>query len=249
MDNMKNSFWDAVKAAIIAIALLASVFVLSNAFIGRNKESEVISVTGLGTKSFTADLIVLSGSFKRVDMSLKNAYAQLNGDQALIIDFLKTKNISESEYVFSAINIEKEYDMVVDKNGNQKSTFKGYALQQTVTIESSDVDKVENVSREITEVIDKGVEFYSQEPQYYFTKLAELKMELIENATIDARERAEKIAEMAGARLGRLKYSNMGVFQIIARNSSEDYSWDGAFNTTSKHKTATVTARLQFGIK
>ena len=94
-----------------------------------------------------------------------------------------------------------------------------------------------------------GVEFYSSKPQYYYTKLTELKKELIEHATENAKTRAETIASKSGFKLGRLKNANMGVFQIIARNSNEDYSWAGAFNTTSKQKTATITMKLQFGIQ
>jgi hypothetical protein len=118
-----------------------------------------------------------------------------------------------------------------------------------VTVESDEVAKVEDISRGITGLINRGLELYSESPQYYYTKLSELKMELIERATEDAKERAQIIANRSGAKLGKLKNASMGVFQIIAQNSNEDYSWDGAFNTTSKQKTATITMRLQFGIR
>jgi hypothetical protein len=57
------------------------------------------------------------------------------------------------------------------------------------------------------------------------------------------------IAKNAHAKLGDLRKASMGVFQIIAQNSSEDYSWGGSFNTYSKHKTATITTRLEYNIK
>jgi hypothetical protein len=72
---------------------------------------------------------------------------------------------------------------------------------------------------------------------------------MIAEATKGARLRAEKIAENSGANLGNLQNAKMGIFQIIAQNSSEEYSWGGAFNTSSKRKTATITMKLTFGIR
>jgi hypothetical protein len=124
--------------------------------------------------------------------------------------------------------------------------FSGYKLLQYVQIESGEVDRVEGISRQVTELINSGIEFYSTEPQYYYTKLAELKVEMIAAATKDAANRAKKIADNAGAGVGRLKKADMGVFQIVAQNSSEDYSWGGSFNTASKRKTATITVKLEY---
>jgi hypothetical protein len=119
-----------------------------------------------------------------------------------------------------------------------------------VTIESKDVQKVENLSRQITELINNGVEFSSRAPAYYYTKLSDLKIQMIADATKDARKRAEEIAMNAGGKLGKLKKANLGVFQITAQNSSdEDYSWGGTFNTSSKNKTANITIRLEYEIK
>ena len=77
-------------------------------------------------------------------------------------------------------------------------------------------------------------------------KLAELKIEMIAEATKDAHNRAKSIAENANSGLGDLKKSDLGVFQIIAQNSSEDYSWGGSFNTAAKKKTANVTVKLVY---
>ena len=108
--------------------------------------------------------------------------------------------------------------------------------------------KIEQVSREITELLNKGVQFNSSPPRYYYTKLADLKIEMISKATEDARIRAEKIAENAGGTLGDLLSARMGVFQITGQNSGEDYSWGGAYNTSSKNKTASITMRLEYKV-
>ena len=122
-------------------------------------------------------------------------------------------------------------------------------MSQEVQIESPDVDKIDHVSRQITELIDTGIELRSEKPEYYYTKLAELKIKMIASATRDALLRATTIAQNAGCKLGRLRNASMGVFQITAQNSSEDFSWGGAYNTSSMMKTASITMRMQYEIK
>jgi len=241
---MKNSF----SPLIIGISIILTALILSAGIKNRNKALDQIDVTGLGKKDFVSDLIVWTGSFTRKSMDLKTAYAELSEDQSRIKQYLLGKGVKEGELVVSAVEINKEFDYHYDSEGRSTSTFSGYRLTQRVTIESNDVDRIENISRQVTELINTGVEFYSEAPQYYYTRLAELKIEMIASATEDARVRAEKIAQNAGAKLGELKSARMGVFQIIAQNSSEDYSWGGSFNTFAKRKTATITMRLSFGI-
>ena len=93
-----------------------------------------------------------------------------------------------------------------------------------------------------------GIEFQSQEPRYYYTKLASLKLEMLASASKDAYNRAEQIAKNAGGGLGGLRNAQMGVFQITGQNSDEEYSYGGAYNTSSKNKKASITAKLEFAI-
>ncbi|WP_394364207.1 SIMPL domain-containing protein [Formosa algae] len=124
----------------------------------------------------------------------------------------------------------------------------GYELTQSLEIESKDVDKIEKVSREITELLNQGVQFYSQAPRYYYTKLADLKIEMISKATEDARLRAENIAKYSGGALSDLESAKMGIFQITGQNSGEDYSWGGTFNTANREKTASITMKLVYKV-
>jgi len=236
-----------LNTIFIALAIVLTAFIFSHAFKNRNKAANTISVTGLGSRDFVSDLIVWSGSFMKKNMELKVAYADLDKDRERIKEYLISKGLKEKNIVFSAIQIDKDFDNVYDNSGNiTKSVFTGYRLTQSVQVESKEVDKVENISRQVSELINSGVEFYSNKPEYYYTKLAELKIEMIAEATKDACTRAEKIAKNAGSDVGRLKNANMGVFQIVAQNSSEEYSWGGSFNTSSKRKTATITVDLQY---
>jgi len=72
---------------------------------------------------------------------------------------------------------------------------------------------------------------------------------MLAEASQDGYQRAKTIAENGEADLGRMMNCSMGVFQIVAQNSSEDYSWGGSFNTSSKKKTATITVKLQYQVK
>lgn len=239
-----------LNTLIIALAVIIAAALFSNAFINRNKKADTISVTGLGGKDFVSDLIVWSGSFSRKNLSLKDAYDALDKDRESIRNYLTSKGVKGEEIVFFAVNISKEYNDSYDNYGNRiRSEFSGYNLNQRVQVESGDVNKVENISREVSELINTGVEFYSNSPEYYYTKLAALKIEMIAEATKDAYIRAQNIAENAGSKVGDLKTASMGVFQIVAQNSSEEYSWGGSFNTASKNKTATITMRLEYNVR
>lgn len=238
------------NALIIAVAIIVAAYLFSNAFQNRNQSADTISVTGLGKKDFVSDLIVWSGSFSKKSMILKDAYASLDSDREKIKSYLFSKGIPSNEVVFSAVNFNKDFDYIYNENGSTKQQiFTGFNLTQTVTVQSKDVNKIEDISRQSSELINSGVEFYSNAPEYYYTKLAELKIKMIAEATKDARVRAQSIAENAGAGLGNLKKSDMGVFQITGQNSSEDFSYGGSFNTMSKNKTANITVKLVYQVE
>lgn len=238
-----------LSAIIFAIAICVAASMLSTAWRKTHYISETIKVTGLAEKNFVSDLIVWSGTFSRKMMTMQEAFAVLKKDADAIQNYLVGKGVPQKDIVFSAVNINKEYRNTYDKDGRTTGTFfDGYTLNQSLEIESKEVDKIEKISREVTELINSGIEFNSSEPRYYYTKLAELKLEMLASATADAKNRADRIAKNAGGGLGSLRNAAMGIFQITAQNSSEEFSYGGNFNTSSKNKTASITTKLEFGI-
>ncbi|MGF1923608.1 MAG: SIMPL domain-containing protein [Bacteroidia bacterium] len=236
--------------AIIGIAILVSAVVLGGAYTYKYKDKSRVMVTGKAEKDFVSDLIVWHGDYSRVSMDLKDSYSSLKSDELAIRSYLNKKGIKDSEVVFSAVNINKLYNPQYDNNGRLISNnFGGYSLTQTVKVESKNIEQVEKISREITELIQSGIELNSAPPSYYYTKMSELKIDLLAKASKDAKERSQSIAENAGSSLGDLKYANMGVFQITGKNSNEDFSYGGAFNTSSKNKTASITIRTEYAVK
>ncbi len=237
-----------LSAIIFAIAIMVAAFFLGNAYVKRANRPQVISVTGLGNENFTSDLIVWEGLFTTFNTNLKAAFEQLRTDKEIVDEYLVSKGIPKEQIIFNSVQTMEQRDNKYENGNYVGSIFRGYSLTQTLQIESKDVALIEQVSREITELLNKGVQFTSTPPRYYYTQLADLKIKMIAQATEDAHIRAEKIAENAGGNLGDLISAQMGVFQITGQHSDEEYSWGGAYNTSSKNKTASITMRLEYKV-
>lgn len=233
---------------IIAFAFIIGVFIFSRAWVVAKQQNQTVSVTGSAQQDFVSDLIVWNGFYSRSSYTLKETNDQLKADAEAIRKYLIKNGVKENEIKFSAVNIQKTFKTTTKADYSRTEEFSGYNLSQTVTVESKNVDRLESLSREVTQLIEDGVELSSEPPSYLYTKLADLKHVLIENATKDARQRAEKVAIHSGSKLGSLKKADLGIFQITGQNSIEDYSYGGAYNTSSKNKTISVTVKLQFGI-
>jgi hypothetical protein len=242
-------YW--IGALIFSIAIVVAAMILGGTWRKTHETKEMIKVVGLAEKEFVSDLVVWDGAFTRRMMTVQESYAALKRDAEQIRQYLISKGVAEKAITFSAVNSDKEYRNVTnDKGVIIDRVFEGYRLRQSVNVESNDVDKMETVAREVTELLNMGLEFESYAPRYYYTKLAQLKLEMLAAASTDARKRAETIAKNAGGGLGTLRNAAMGVFQITAPYSDdESYSYGGSFNTSSKNKKASITARLEFGIE
>ncbi len=237
------------NAIIFGIAIVASSIFLGKAYTDRSKADGEIRVTGLGKADFSSDLIVWEGKFGSQNIDLKKSYLSLEKNKSAVNKYLIDKGIESEQLIYSAVKTNKNYKSLYSNDGDFiGEEFISYELSQTVKIESKEVDKIEKISREITELLNKGVQFYSEAPRYYYTKLADLKIKMISMATEDARLRAEKISEFSGGKLGKLESARMGIFQITGQNSKENHSWGGTYNTTSRKKTASITMKLTYKI-
>jgi len=237
---------------LISLAIIVCTIIVCITYLNRypSNNNGHIEVKGMGQTNFDSDLIVWEGSFKKDNTSLKDAYVGIANDKLIVYEFLKTKGVDDSEIVFGPVSTNEESRTLYSDEGKViGEEFIGYVLSQQVSIESNNVEKIEKVSRQVTEVLNNGVQFYSYSPRYYFTNLADLKIDLISKATEDARLRAINIVNRSGAELGDLITAEMGILQIIGQNSDESYSWGGAFNTSSKKKTASITMDLRYVVE
>jgi len=238
-----------ISPVLFTLAIVMASAILGNAFMNRNKATGKIAVTGLGTTDFESDLIVWSGSFSSFNYEIKNAYSQLERKRKIIENYLISKGINKDEIIFTSVESQQQSKRLYNEEGDYMGDeFTGYSLSQGLEIKSENVDVVEKTSREISELLNKGVQFSSYAPRYYYTKLADLKIEMISMATENAKLRADKIAENSGAALGDLLNGKMGIFQITGQYSTESYSWGGSLNTSSREKTASITMKLTYEV-
>lgn len=242
----------AVPAIIISVSVIISCLILVCGFLlYKSTAGHSISATGSASVDFDSDLIVWRGSFSAHDDTAKQAYASIKQDASIVKKYLLGNGLSESEIVFNSVDISQRYNDTYDNNGNVVSSIPdGYDLTQGIVITSSNIDAVEKISRDISSLLDSGVEFVSNPPEYYCTTLDSVKLDLIDKATQNTRSRIDIMAKDTGASIGKLQDSTLGVFQITAKNSgTSDYSYDGWLDTSSRQKTATITVNLRYSLK
>jgi hypothetical protein len=154
--------------------------------------------------------------------------------------------------VFKPIVIEKKEASVQTKNlaGDATETSEqrtvGYRLTQTVRVESADIDRLAQL--DTTPLVEQGVLFTTEPPQFLYTKVAEEKIEMLADATKDARARAEQIAAQGGRTIANLHDAEMGVFQITPLHET-DTSGGGENDTSSLDKTITAVVTATFLLK
>ena len=238
------------NAVVIALCIVLSAIFIGRAYTYKYRVQDTIEVTGLGETDFTSDLIVWRGWITAEAGNVASGYAQIESSRKKVLDYIVSKGIPADSVVFMFVNVNKATEAVYSSDGNYMGQrFVGYDLRQEFTVESTDVEAVEAISREISSLIAQGVSMESWEPAYYYTKLDDVKMGLIETASADARMRAEKIAVNAGTKIGRVASARMGVFQITGANTNEEFSAGGSFNTSSRNKKARITMRIEYRVK
>ena len=252
-NKMKTNF---VPSLIIGIAVIITALILGSSFKNRNVKQDTISVTGLGSKDFTSDEIRWGGSFDASAMDAKDAYNLILQDKEKVKAFFQSKGFKADEFSFGGVNFSKSYRTVTSKDaeGIEKSEeiFDGYKATQSISFTARKnpdlMRKIETVMDKTAELINSGVQFEPGTPQYTYSDLASLKHNLIEAGAKDAMQRAEKIVNTADGSLGKLKDASMGVFQITAKGSTDEDSYGGNFDTSSKAKSARITVRLTYNL-
>jgi uncharacterized protein len=120
-----------------------------------------------------------------------------------------------------------------------------YRLSQTVEIQSTEVEKLSSLGTEAGELVELGVAFVPHSPEFIYTQIAETKLELLAEATADAKARAEQMAQQGGRKIKQLRSARMGVFQITPPHSTET-SWDGINDKTTVEKSVRATVNASF---
>lgn len=247
-----------VPALVLGLCLILGTFIVAQAFYNVRALANSISVTGSAERFITADMAKWTATITRTVPvgNVKEGSAQMKRDLATILDYYKEAGVSENEITIQPVAMmpvcESNQNVMYDKYGNQTCSISqttGYAFREDVVVESSDVQKIAKISREASDaLIGRGLIFSSQNVEYYYTQLKDLRLQLLAEATENARERSQKIAESTNAKIGKLQSANMGVFQITAKNST-DVSDYGNYDTSSLEKKVTAIVRASFSLK
>ena len=231
----------------IAGATIAASIIFSKGFLSVTKfMREQITVTGSAQKQIKSDYVVWTGSFSRREILMADAYKKLGEDLEKVQKYLVGQEITQKDIIINQIETETVYKK--NEKGNDTNTIEGYRLKQSVELRSNDVDKIARISREATGLINEGIEFYSGSPDYSYTKLDELKVEMLAKATENAKLRADNMVKATGNKIGFMRSAKMGVFQITPINSTEISDW-GVNDTSSLEKKVTAVVNASFSIE
>jgi len=237
-----SSLWLGIT---LAIGLIVSSIIIANTVKTVKLANQTITVKGYAEKRIRSDFIAWKGSFNTRATQITEAYKSISRDLAIVEEYLTSQGITRDQIIVSSINTRTIPKL--NERGIPTDEVASYELTQQIEIQSNEVDKVASIARQSTELINKGILFNSNPPQYFYTKLSDLKIEMVASATRDARQRADQLAINSGCRVGSLRSASMGVFQITKANSTEmsDY---GTYDTSSLEKDVKSVVTASFSI-
>jgi hypothetical protein len=233
-----------IPSIVIAVTLIICAVIVTSTWKSNYASNQTINVTGSAKKEITSDLGVLRGTLSVQYPTAEGAYRELNSQKPILISYLKGKGFSEDKIEFFTINSYPQYE--IGPNGYQTGRIIAYNYSQRMEIQSADVNKIKEISLDISSLVEKGVNFNVEMPEYHYTKLAELKIEIQADASRDAMIRAERIADATGRALGPMRSARMGVLQITPKlsNMISDYGIND-LSSIEKEITAVVNASFE----
>ncbi|WP_299757354.1 SIMPL domain-containing protein [uncultured Pontibacter sp.] len=229
---------------VLGVSLVISAFLLSQIFRFRDQANQTINVTGSAKKEITSDLGILRSNIQAEAPTADAAYLLLQEQRPMVLQYLKEQGFDDSSVDLNTINLNPIYE--VTEQGYSTNRVNRYIANQMIQVTSQDVQKIKSVSLDMTSLVSKGININVMSPEYYYTKLADLKVEIQADAAKDALQRAEKIAEATGSDLGAITNARMGVIQITPVNSNmiSDYGINDA-SSIEKEITAVVSASFR----
>ncbi len=243
MNNSRPQLFGMLAGLFLAVGLVLSSMLATTTWL-KVKNSQFITAKGSTRKNVKSDLVVWKGSFTTEAPTLLEAQQKLKANAVKVGQFLTGNSVTN--YVFKPIGIEELKASIKDADGWRQERATGYRLTQSVRVESSDVDRLAQL--DTTPLVEQGVLFTTEPPQFLYTKVAEEKIEMLADATKDARARAEQIAAQGSRSIANLHDAEMGVFQITPLHET-DTSSGGENDTSSLDKTITAVVSATFLLK
>lgn len=208
----------------LVLGLSALGFLLGKALLDMKQLERSVTVKGLSEHEYPADIVIWPIQFTEADNDLGNLYQTMEAGTAKIADFLARKGITNAEVTVNA-------PAITDKSAQQygggpRAEFR-YTATQTVTVYSENIEGVRKAMSALSELGKQGLvlsgDNYQAQSEYLFTRLNEIKPQMIEEATENAREVAEKFAADSNSHLGKIKQASQGQFSISARDNNNPH--------------------------
>ena len=210
------------------------------------KQDNVIRVKGVAEVDITSDRAIWWGTVRARAQTLPAAYDELAKATDALKAFVVSKGIPADSITIASVDITRE--MKRDDKGNATNEVERYVLRQQLGFGSPNVQVVREISNGATALIKDGVEVESGSPTYTVSTLEKTKLELLEKATANAYERAQVLARGSGSSVGGLVSAAQGVYQIVARGSTDSSDY-GEYNPSAIDKTARVVVTLEYGVR
>ena len=211
------------EAIVLAIGLVALGAQIKQGIDNFVNKDRVVTVKGLAEMEVPANKVTWPLIYKEVGNDLSTLYNKINDTNKAIVNFLKKKGISESEI---SINAPEIIDMQAERYNSTPTPYR-YNVTTVITVTSEKVDLVRNLISEQSELLKQGIAItggdYRYNIQYDYTRLNDIKPQMIEEATKNAREAAQKFAKDSESELGKIKRANQGQFSIENRDANTPY--------------------------
>ncbi len=226
-------------AVILALGLIFAVNAGTSAL-----SKDKITVTGSAYKVVQSDSARLEFEIVSRKPNKQMAYNTVKAQLPTVMEYLKAKGLTDIEV--SAYNGYVSYKY--SANGSMTNDVAYYNISQPVVVKSDDVNKIKEVSADIQSLLDKGIDINIFSTQYFYSKLGDLKVELLKDATTDAKDRATAMLKATRNKPGKIEAVQMGVFQITPVDST-NVSDMGINDTSTIEKKVTAVANVVFRIK
>lgn len=228
--------------ALLGVAFIVGITIFSVFFWQSRKAETSLRVVGYSSKIFESDLVKWNVSLQKSvgENELSSGYKTMNADVKAFRDYLVSQGFKEEDISVQPVTSFPRYD----NYGNMS----GYNLSQEIFLLSENLDKVQELSLNPDFIADRGMVLQNSRLEYLYTKLPDLKKELLAAATEDALARAKEISGSANSKLGKMREARAGVFQITEPFSTEvsDY---GIYNTGTRKKSISVTLTAYFYLR
>lgn len=233
------------KLQIVSLGLLLALgLILSVNLATKNISNDKISVTGSAYKIVESDSARLEFEIEAKKADKQQAYNLVKTQMPIVKKYLEDKGIKDIE--IKATNGYNTYRY--SANGNMTNDVAYYNLSQPIVIKSNDVKTIKEISSDIQSLLNQGIDINITSTEYFYSKLSDLKVELLEDATKDAKDRAGAMLKATHNHPGKIQSVQMGVFQITPADST-NVSDMGINDTSTIEKKVTAVANVVFRIK